>query len=230
MRKLSIVIPAYNEAPTIDTLLNRVQAADLGAYQKEIIVIDDGSTDATGKILQQWKDRVALYTHDRNRGKGAAVRTGYAHASGDYVVVQDADLELDPTDLKKLLEKADAESAGAVFGSRRLPLPGETRKKGTWYFQLGGASLSWLTNILYGTRITDEPTCYKMVRRDVLQRIPLTAEGFEFCPELTAKLARAGVRIFEVPIHYTPRSVAEGKKVRFSDWCVAVWTLLKHRL
>lgn len=229
MRKLSIIIPAYNEASTINALLLRVQEADIGTYEKEVIVVDDGSTDATPELLGRWKGKVQVYTLLRNEGKGRAVRTGYAHATGDYVVVQDADLELDPNDLKVLLQKAE-EGNVAVFGSRRLPIHGETRKHGTWYFELGGILLTWLTNILYGTRITDEPTCYKMVRRDALQKIPLTANGFDFCPELTAQLARRGIRIVEVPIHYTPRSVAEGKKVRLSDWFWAVWTLVKNRL
>ncbi len=228
MRKLSIVVPAYNEAATIDALLTLVEKADLG-IEKEIIVVDDGSKDVTPRILEKWKHKLTVLTHAHNRGKGAAVRSGYAQATGDYVVVQDADLELDPNDLKALVQKADMEQAGAVFGSRRLPLPGETRPKGIWHFELGGIFLSWLANILYGTHITDEPTCYKMVRRDILDEIELTANGFEFCPELVAKLARRGVMIFEVPIHYTPRSVDEGKKVRLSDGLLAVWTLVKNR-
>jgi glycosyltransferase involved in cell wall biosynthesis len=226
---LSIVIPTFNEAATLDELLRRVAAADAGPVKKEIIVVDDGSTDETPQILKRWGDRVLALAHARNRGKGAAVRTGYARATGDWVVVQDADLELDPNDFRALLAKAEEERAAAVYGSRTLPLSGERRPRGVWYFALGGRTLTLLANLLYGTRITDEPTCYKMVRRDVLKELRLTAEGFDFCPELTAKLAKRGVRIVEAPVHYYPRSVVAGKKVRLSDWIQAVWTLVKHR-
>lgn len=230
MKTLSIVIPAYNEASTLDELLRRVVDVDLEECEKQIIVVNDGSTDATPDILRAWADKVMVHTHERNRGKGAAVRTGYEHAIGEYVVVQDADLELDPNDLRSMLKKARETNASAVFGSRILPMHEVERSRGVWYFALGGRTLTWLANILYGISITDEPTCYKMVRRDILQKLSLSANGFEFCPELTAKLARMDVEIHEVPIRYTPRTRSEGKKVKLRDWFIAVWTLLKHRI
>jgi dolichol-phosphate mannosyltransferase len=227
--RLSIVIPAYNEAKTINTLLERVLEVDLSPVEKEIIVVDDGSTDGTLAMAQKYAPRVQILSHEKNKGKGAAVRTGFDHATGDYVVVQDADLEYDPNDLRVMLDVAQQKNAGAVYGSRRLPLPGEAQHRGKWYYYFGGVVLTILTNILYNTHITDEPTCYKMVRGDVLKQITLVSNGFEFCPELTAKLARRDVTIVEVPIHYNPRSTIEGKKIRAKDGLIAIWTLIKYR-
>jgi dolichol-phosphate mannosyltransferase len=227
--KISVVIPAYNEERTILALIEKVFAVDLGPVQKEIIVVNDGSKDGTGEALRAYDGRVTVLTHPQNRGKGAAVRTGFQRATGEYVVVQDADLEYTPTDFKTMLEYARAHDALVVFGSRRLPHPEGAQERGHWKFYLGGVVLTALTNVLYGTRITDEPTCYKMIHRDVLKRVSLTAEGFEFCPEITAKIARLGIPIHEVPIRYSPRSVADGKKIRFRDGLIAIWTLLKHR-
>jgi len=228
--KLSIVIPAYNEEPTIEALIQRVLETDLSPVEKEVIVVDDGSKDGTSRILAQCADRVMVLTHPKNRGKGAAVRTGFAAASGDFVVVQDADLEYDPEDFRDMLAEAEQTGAKVVYGSRYLPRRGGGQKQGSWLFFLGGLSVTMLTNLLYGTHITDEPTCYKMIHRDVLKRLNLTAEGFEFCPEITAKVTRLGVPIREVPIHYAPRTAKEGKKIRLRDWFIAVWTLLKNRI
>jgi dolichol-phosphate mannosyltransferase len=228
-RKLSIVIPAFNEERTLAALVARVEAADLGAIKKEIIVVDDGSTDSTPRIIAGMGARVIAARLPANAGKGAAVRAGYARATGDYIVVQDADLEYDPRDLKRMVQRAAESNAAVIFGSRRLPLEGQKETRGAWYFYAGGVLLTWFTNLLYGTRLTDEPTCYKMVRSDVLKTLELKANGFEFCPELTACIARRGIPIIEVPITYRPRSVAEGKKIRPRDGLIAVWTLLKHR-
>ncbi|TSC87217.1 MAG: glycosyl transferase 2 [Parcubacteria group bacterium Gr01-1014_8] len=226
--RLSIIIPAYNEARTIGTLIERVQSVQLEGYEKEIIVVDDGSKDETSAIAK--RSGVIVVVHPKNRGKGAAVRTGFEKATGKYVVVQDADLEYDPNDFRAMLRCAKEKGAQVIYGSRRLPRANEKPNRGAWYFYAGGLLLTILTNILYRTRITDEPTCYKMIHRDVLKKIRLTAEGFEFCPEITAKIARLGIPIYEVPISYAPRSVAEGKKIRLRDWFIAVWTLLKNRL
>lgn len=228
--KISIVVPAYNEERTIGVLLDQVLALDLTPVEKEIIVVNDGSHDATEKILSRYSDKVRVYTHERNRGKGAAVRTGFEKATGDYVVVQDADLEYNPEDFRAMLACASSNNAHVVFGSRWLKHPDGGQRKGGLRFYLGGQALTWLTNILYGTHITDEPTCYKMMHRDVLRRITLTSEGFEFCPEITAKIARLGIPIYEVPIRYAPRSLEEGKKIRARDGLIAIWTLLKNRV
>lgn len=225
MRKLSIVIPAYDEERTIAETIRRVEAADLGVA-KEIVVVDDGSVDSTREILASFGDRVKAISLPENRGKGAALRAGFAVATGDYVVVQDADLEYDPADLRLLVAKA-REGNKAVYGSRRLGR-GKNPMAGFSYYA-GGVLLSWLANALYGTRITDEPTCYKMFDRELLASIPLVCEGFEFCPEVTAKVARRGVPIVEVPIGYAPRSRAEGKKINWRDGLVAIRTLIRYR-
>ncbi len=229
MPELSIVIPAYNEARTIARLLERVLRVSVPGGT-EIIVVDDGSHDETPSILASFGGRVRVLTHPKNRGKGAGVRTGFAHAQGKYVVVQDADLEYDPEDLREMLDLANRENAQAVYGSRRLPPTHGERKRGALRYYLGGVILTGITNLLYGTRITDEPTCYKMIERSLLERIPLSSEGFEFCPEITAKIARLGIPIYEVPISYDPRSSAEGKKIRAKDGIIAIWTLAKYRV
>jgi glycosyltransferase involved in cell wall biosynthesis len=227
--KLSIVIPAYNEERTVATLLDKVLAIDLSPVEKEIIVVNDGSRDGTGAVLKKYADRVVVMTHEKNRGKGASVRTGFSKATGDYVVVQDADLEYNPVDFRAMLAFAQKNNAPVVFGSRWLPHPEGGQRRGSFRYYLGGQVLTLLTNFLYGTRITDEPTCYKMMHRDVLSRITLSAEGFEFCPEITAKIARLGIPIVEVPIRYAPRSLEEGKKIRPRDGLIAIWTLIKNR-
>ncbi len=224
MEKLTIVIPCYNEEKTILEIFRRVEAAELGVA-KEIVVVDDGSKDQTPEILKTL-ERATVILLPENRGKGAALRAGFAAATGDYVVVQDADLEYDPADLKLLVAKA-REGHKVVYGSRRLGR-GRNPMAGLSYYA-GGVLLSWLTNILYGTRITDEPTCYKMFERKLLLGLPLTCTGFEFCPEVTAQVARRGEKIVEVPIGYQPRSRHEGKKINWRDGLIAIWTLIKNR-
>ncbi|MDD5590181.1 MAG: glycosyltransferase family 2 protein [Candidatus Portnoybacteria bacterium] len=228
INKISIIIPAYNEAKTIERLLARVEETDLGC-EKEIIVVDDGSSDDTPDILKRYESKYRIIRHLKNRGKGAAVRSGYQAATGDCAIVQDADLEYDPRDIGRMIKKAEEENAQAVFGSRRLDWAREKNQKAGWIYHLGGIFLSALTNLLYGTKITDEPTCYKMVSKETLDRIDLKAEGFEFCPELTAKIARLGIKIYEIPISYFPRSVREGKKIKIKDGAIAIWTLIKNR-
>lgn len=227
---LSIIIPAYNEERTLAALLEKVLALDLSPVHKEIIVVDDGSTDRTAQVARSFAGKVTLLSHEKNKGKGAAVRTGFAHARGEYVVVQDADLEYEPEDLRKMLAVAIEQNAPVIYGSRNLPYDGIPPKRGGLSFYLGGVFLTWLTNFLYGTNITDEPTCYKMVRGDVLKRLSLTANGFEFCPEITAQLALLPVPIIEVPIRYNPRTSGEGKKIRPKDGIIAVRVLVENRL
>lgn len=222
---LDVIIPVYDEEDTLAEVLERVLASPL---EPTIIAVDDGSSDGSAAILERYADngRVRVASHERNLGKGAAVRTGIALASGDVVLVQDADLEYDPDDYGAILAPFDDPAVEVVYGSRRLDRSNPT---GSPMFLMGGVSLTWITNLLYGTRITDEPTCYKAFRRGLLQTLPLSCMRFEFCPEVTAMVARRGIAIHEVPISYAPRSKAEGKKIGIGDWFEAVHTLLKYR-
>ncbi|MDE2291360.1 MAG: glycosyltransferase family 2 protein [Elusimicrobia bacterium] len=224
---LSVVVPAYNEEATILPLLERLLAVPMpGPF--EVLVVDDGSRDATGARVESLGDsRVRLLRHDANRGKGAAIRTGLAAARGTWFLVQDADLEYDPGDIPRLLAPALAGEAQVVFGSRILE-PGNTFSYHRFYW--GGRLVSLWTSLLFGQRITDEPTCYKLAKTEFLRSLDLACQGFEFCPEVTAKTLKRGVRILEIPISYRPRSIAEGKKIRWSDGLVALWWLLKLRL
>ena len=221
--KITILIPAYNERNTIREILRRVDAL---AFDKQVIVVDDGSTDGTREILQGMQGRsIELILLNENRGKGAALRTALEHAVGDLVVIQDADLEYDPRDLERMVRVMQEEKMKVLYGSRVL---GNAPWSGVGFY-LGGRFLSLLTNVLYGSRITDEPTCYKMFDRQLLVSLRLSAERFEFCPEVTAKVLRLGYMIHEVPISYTPRSRLAGKKIKFMDGIAAIWTLLRHR-
>ena len=228
INKLSIIIPVFNEKSTIEKILDILEKTDLGDVSKEIIIVDDGSRDGTREILKKYENRHKIVYHERNRGKGAAVRTGLQIMSGDYAVIQDADLEYNPADFKRMLEYVAANNAEVVYGSRRLG----KRKSPTagWQYYLGGLFLTFLTNFLYGTKITDEATCYKMVSRSALEKLNLCSVGFEFCPEITAKIARQKIIIHEIPIDYMPRSRAEGKKIKLRDGFIAVWTLLKYKI
>lgn len=224
--KLSILIPAFNEERTLAELLDRVLAADLGV-EKEIIVVDDASTDGTPQILDGYKDRLLVIRHPQNRGKGAALRTALAHATGDYVVPQDADLEYEPSDLANLIRTAAEQKARVVYGSRRLHR--ENRQYSALSFYLGGVLVTWVANVLYGLRLTDEPTCYKLISRPLIERMDLQCERFEFCAEVTAKAARLGEHIVEIPIIYRPRPISEGKKIRAKDGWETIRTLYRYR-
>ncbi len=222
--KLSVLMPVYNEAATITEIIRRVTAVPL---PKELIIVDAGSTDGTRELLRRLPPDVAtVLFQERNLGKGAAIRTALEHASGDIVIIQDADLEYDPNDYPALVQPILDGTAHVVYGSRVLR-PGHTFAHLRFY--LGGRALSLLANLLYGIRITDEPTCYKLFRRELLKSLDLQCRGFEFCPEVTAKVARRGIPIYEIPIHYAPRTVSEGKKIAWQDFVVAVWILVKYR-
>lgn len=227
--KLSIVIPCYNESKTLAEVLQRVLQAPPADVTKEILVVDDGSKDESVAIAQQFvrefPQTVRLLRQPRNRGKGEAVRRGIAEATGDIVLIQDADLEYDPNDYPALLEKFNDPSVKVVYGSRILGSTNYSYHRYYW----GGRLITWATNLIYGCRISDEPTCYKLFRREILCDLELQCRGFEFCPEVTAKVLRRGYKIHEVPIHYHPRSFAEGKKISWRDGLIALWTLLKYR-
>ena len=229
---LSIIIPAYNEEKTIAELLQRVLDADLGeGIGRELIVVNDCSTDSTGRIVEAFiaahPDAPITYLkHDRNQGKGMAVRTGIQAVTGDYVVMQDADLELDPNDFAKMLPHLLSGQYQVVYGSRFLV---EENSHTYVSYQMGGKFLSIMTNLLYGQHITDEPTCYKMFETRLLKSIPLDCKGFEFCPEVTAKVSRLGHKIKEAPIRYYPRSIEEGQKLRLKAGLQAIDTQLQSR-
>jgi dolichol-phosphate mannosyltransferase len=225
--KLTVIIPVYNEKNTIAEIVKRVQAVPL---EKEVIVVDDGSTDSTGNILRevstgQGKGDIKVILKRKNEGKGSAIREGLKYVSGDFVVIQDGDLEYDPMDWIEMLKVMDEKRAAVVYGSRVLG----RGEKSSFAFYFGGRLLSFLVNILYGAKITDEPTCYKMFRSGVIKSLRLKCTRFEFCPEVTAKVLRSGHKIREVPISYKPRKISEGKKIRWKDGVEAIWTLLKYR-
>ena len=216
-------MPVYNERGNLVEILNRVQAVPI---EKEIIIVDDGSTDGTRQILRDIKGQnVKVILHERNQGKGAAIKTGLTEATGDIVIIQDGDLEYDPMDYLKLIPLIQSGEAQVVYGSRTLGSNERSYHRYYW----GGQFVTLVTNILYGLKITDEPTCYKMFKKEVIDRIKLDCTGFEFCPEVTAKVVRLGYTIHEVPISYHPRSFEEGKKIKWRDGLIAIWTLLKCR-
>lgn len=210
--RLTIVVPAYNEERTIGTIMHRLHEACGFA---ELVFVDDGSEDATLESIKRHARPEDIILTKPNGGKGSAVRKGYEHASGAYTIVQDADLEYDPEEIPPLLSFAEQGNHDAVFGSRRLK-----KQKQFAHFAafVGGVSLTWLCNLLYHTNLTDQPTCYKLVRTDVLKTITLKENDFRFDPELTVKLAKKGIRIAEFPISYHPRSIKEGKKINWKDW------------
>ncbi len=221
--KLSVIIPVYNEKDTINKIIEKVRKVPI---EKEIIIVDDGSTDGTQNILKNFNNKdIKVILKEKNEGKGMSIREGLKYVSGDIVVIQDADLEYEPMDFLKMIEVIEKNNASVVYGSRILG----KGKKSSFFFYLGGRFLSCIVNILYNAKITDEPTCYKMFRTDVIKKINLKCTGFEFCPEVTAKVRKMGYKIFEVPIHYTPRSIKEGKKIRLKDGIIATWTLIKYR-
>ena len=221
--KLSVVIPVYNEKKSLLEIIRRVQAVPV---DKEIILVDDFSTDGTRDLLRDLERREfkVLY-HEKNQGKGAALRTGFQHATREFVIVQDADLEYDPNDYPKLLKPILDGTADVVYGSR---FSGH-RKNMTSLHTLGNLLLTGITNVFYRTSITDMETCYKLFRRETIQGIRIECNRFNFEPEVTAKLLKRGLRIVEVPISYSGRSFSEGKKITWRDGFSAVWTLIKYR-
>lgn len=221
--KLTVIIPVYNERVTFPTLLARVQAV---AIDKEILVVDNCSTDGTRELLQQLSgERLKVVLQPQNFGKGMSVRTGIERAQGEYLIVQDADLEYNPQEIRRLLERAEA-GAPVVFGSRLL---GE-KPVVPFSHALGRDFLNFLFRLLYGASITDVATCYKLMRTDIAQSLTLRSTGFDLDYELSAKLRKAGYPIVEVPVSYRPRTLKEGKKLRWTVGLQALWVLLKYRL
>ena len=224
--KLSIIVPVYNERNTIQEILRRVRAVDIGEITKEIIVVDDGSTDGTGDILKLEDDSTTrVLRHDRNRGKGVAISTALPHVTGDCVIIQDADLEYDPDDYRVMLAPILKKKAEVVYGSR---FTGEHRDMLFWHM-MGNKFLSLVTNILYNTTLSDMETCYKLFALRSLEGIQVKANRFDFEPEITAKILKKKIRIYEVPISYAGREYDEGKKITWRDGIVALWTLIKYR-
>lgn len=218
---LSVVVPVYNEIASLRTLLERVDASPL---EKEVVVVDDGSDDGTREVLQSLaSDHLTVIAHHRNYGKGAAIRTALEFARGEFVIIQDGDLEYDPADYPRLLRPLQAGECDVVYGVR------PDRPERGYRFHWGAKFLTWTTNALYRAHLHDEATCYKAFRRTLLDQLALECVRFEFCPEVTGKLLRLGHRIVEVPISYYPRRRADGKKLTVADGCTAVRTLLRVR-
>lgn len=228
MPRVSIVIPCYNEAATIEAIVDAVRAVPL--EDREIILVDDASTDGTAEIIaERLGDRVDVtLRHPRNRGKGAALRSGFERARGDVVLVQDADLEYDPRDYARLLQPIFEGRADVVFGSRFAG--GESHRVLYFWHSVVNKGLTLLSNMLTDLNLTDMEVCYKAFRREVLERIEIEEERFGFEAEITAKVARLGVRVFEVGISYSGRTYAEGKKIGWRDGLRAVWCIFKYNL
>lgn len=223
--KLSVIIPIYNEVESIREILKRVRATKLA---NEIILVDDGSVDGTRELLKtlDGKGTVRAILHEQNQGKGAAVRTGLDAAKGDVLLIQDADLEYDPRDYPTLLKPIEEGIADVVYGSRFL---GGPRRVTMFWHMVANYLLTFMTNILYDTILTDMETGYKIFRRKVVEGMSIRAKRFDFEPEFTAKVLKRRYRIYEVPISFNPRDYSEGKKIKLKDAFEAVWTLFKYR-
>jgi len=223
--KLSIVMPVFNEVKTIIPILEKVRSVNLEGVEKEIVIVDDGSTDGTVDVLRGLKGCKVMF-HGFNRGKGAAVRTGIENSSGDVIIIQDADLEYDPNDYVKLLKPITNGYSKVVYGSRFI----NRQSTALPMHYLGNRLLTFVTNLLYNSNITDMETCYKVITRDVLKGIKLRSNRFEFEPEITSKILKKGYKIYEIPINYIYRDFKEGKKITVVDGIKALYCLIKFRI
>lgn len=226
MKKLSIIIPVFNEKNTILEILDRVEKSELpNNLEKEIIIIDDFSTDGTRELLKDLSGKYKIIYQEKNFGKGAAVKSGFKEAGGDIIIIQDADLEYNPEEYKKLLEPILKGEASVVYGSRFA----EKHKPKYQLFYWGNIFLSFLFSILYGQKVSDMETCYKVFKKEVLRGVEIKSNRFNFEPEITAKIIKAGYRIKEIPISYASRSFSEGKKIGWHDGVSAIYALIKYR-
>ncbi|MBS5801858.1 MAG: glycosyltransferase family 2 protein [Brachyspira sp.] len=225
MKKISILIPVYNEAGTLETILEKVENADFCGLEKEIILIDDYSTDGTRDIYQKLPYKI--FYHDYNQGKGAALRTGFKNATGDIIVIQDADLEYDPSDYSPLIKLILDGHADVCYGTRLAG--GKPSRSFMFTHLLGNKFLSLLTNILYGSTLTDMETCYKAFKADFIKDIEIKSNRFDFEPEITAKVLKRGARLYELPVSYYGREFSEGKKITWKDGFHAIIALIKYR-
>lgn len=225
MQKVSIVIPIYNEKKTLEEIVARVEGAPVLGLDKEIVLIDDSSTDGTRDILKIMEARHRVIYHQNNQGKGAALRTGFKEATGDIILIQDADFEYDPQEFPKLLRPILDGRADIVYGSRNLQHNPRFRKSYYW----GSIIISKFTNLFYGCRLTDVYTCYKAFKAPILKQMKLESNGFDIEEELTAKALKNGHKIIEVPINYHPRNIQDGKKIRPKDGLIALWKIIKYR-
>ena len=224
--KVSVIIPVYNEKDTIQEIVEKVKGVDL---EKEIIIVDDGSTDGTSQVLNEMDgDDLKIFHHEKNLGKGAALRTGFSHARGDILITQDADLEYDPAEYSILLDPILRRAADVVYGSRLSG--GRPQRVHLFWHKLGNDFLTFVTNLLYNTTLTDMETGYKVFRRGVIQEMLLRSNDFCIEPEITAKVFKRKYRVYEVPVSYYGRTYEEGKKIHWWDGFKALWTLMKYRI
>ena len=223
--KLSVIIPCYNEKSTLLEILDKVRNVNLGDVEKEIVLIDDFSTDGTRDIIKNLNGVVKIF-HEKNKGKGAGIKSGIKVASGDLILVQDADLEYDPNDYVKILEEMKKKNAKVLYGSRTL---NKKNRYSHLHFLIGGKLVTMATNLLYFSRLTDEPTCYKVFDAKLIKGIEIKGNEFEWEPEITAKILKKGIKIHEIPISYFPRRKDEGKKINWKDGVQALWTLFYYR-
>lgn len=224
MKTLSIIIPAFNEEENIEKVIREVTEVNVPGWDKEIVIVDDGSTDGTKKVIEKFNDRVVFRAHETNKGKGEAIKTGISNSKGDCILIQDADHEYDSKYIPELVKAFETTGSAAIYGSRNIN-PG---RRGYPLYIVGVALLTALVNVRYKTALTDVYTGYKLFKGDIIRNIPLQSSGFEFEMEVTMKLLRAGHTIHEIPIGYEPRKFKDGKKIRGWDGVVGMWTFFRN--